>query len=203
MIRLAAALVLAWAAAAEATQDAWPALYDVAGVAEDDVLNVRAAPDAAAPIVATLTHDAAGIEVIRPGPRHDWGLVNTGEGIGWVSLAYMARRPGQWAGAVPEVAQCFGTEPFWSLLQEAGTLRLDRPGADGTPLPITWQGGTLAHRGRYALTAGDGATGLAVTLAVADCGDGMSDRAYGIEATVIVDGTDGPDMLWGCCSLAR
>ena len=202
MIRLAAALALL-AAPAMATQDGWPALYDVAGVAADDVLNVRSAPSAGAEIVGTLPPDAAGVEVIRPNARETWGLVNTGEGSGWVSLSYMTRQPGQWDGAIPAIAQCFGTEPFWRLVRDGDTLRLDRPDAEGPQLSVAWQDGTPSHRGRFALRASDGMSTVTATLATATCGDGMSDRAYGIETTVVTDGLGGHEVLWGCCSLAR
>lgn len=77
------------ASAAAATFDAWPALYDVSGVASDDVLNIRAEPSADAPIIGTLAHDATNVEIIRDG-ENGWGLVNTDEGTGWVSFAYLA-----------------------------------------------------------------------------------------------------------------
>lgn len=67
------------ASAAAATFDAWPALYDVSGVASDDVLNIRAEPSADAPIIGTLAHDATNVEIIRDG-ENGWGLVNTDEG---------------------------------------------------------------------------------------------------------------------------
>ena len=104
MIR-ALLLLFLLAGPAAATQDQWPALFDVSGVAPDDVLNIRAAPSASAEIIGTLAPDAAGVEVVRPDSRHGWGLVNTGEGSGWASLAFLVRRPGQWLGAeIPKPA---------------------------------------------------------------------------------------------------
>ena len=35
------------------------------------------------------------------------------------------------------------------------------------------------------------------------CGDGMSDRAYGMEATVILGGGKAAQMLRGCCRLTK
>jgi hypothetical protein len=61
--------------------------------------------------VATMRR---GIEVIRR-TRGDLGPREHGERPGWVSLRYLARRPGQWDGAFPESRACYGTEPFWSL----------------------------------------------------------------------------------------
>lgn len=63
MIRSALALIL-WLAAGPAAAQDLPAVYDVAGVAADDVLNVRAEPSAEAPVLRTLAPDAGGIEVV-------------------------------------------------------------------------------------------------------------------------------------------
>lgn len=108
-------LLLILAAPAHATQEyILPTLFDVTGVAADDVLNIRQLPDADAPIIGTLSPDAKGIEVVED--TGGWGRVNSGEGSGWVSMRYMAYRTDVWhEGALPDGFSCFGTEPFWSL----------------------------------------------------------------------------------------
>ena len=63
MIRWSAALWLALATPGMATVDTWPALYDVAFVASDDVLNIRSGPGASFDIIGSLAHDAEGVEV--------------------------------------------------------------------------------------------------------------------------------------------
>ena len=86
MIRLALFLIVA-AGPALATQDGWPALYDVTGVDSADVLNIRSEPGAAGDVIGALPPDAQNVEVIRDNDGHaTWGLINTGEGTGWVSL---------------------------------------------------------------------------------------------------------------------
>lgn len=97
-----------------ATTEGWPALFDVVGVSFDDVLNVRSSPDPDAEIIGDLAPSSKDVEVVRPDDTGNWGLVNSGEGTGWVSLAFLARQPGAWSGQFPDRAQCFGTEPFWS-----------------------------------------------------------------------------------------
>lgn len=141
--------------------------------------------------------------MIRPNPRETWGLVNTGEGTGWVSLAYLARRPGQWYGRMPAIAACFGTEPFW-------TLRATPPGADMPSelslsrldgitqvFMVTGRAGSATRRDRHAILA-EGAT---LRLSLSACGDGMSDRTYGIDADLMI-GADELLMLSGCCTLS-
>jgi hypothetical protein len=190
-------LLLVLPHAAQATQDGWPALFDVTGVAIDDVLNVRAAPDASAPIVGTLAPDARGVEVIRANDRLTWGLVTTRERSGWVSLAFLERRPGQWDGAFPALASCVGTEPFWSLTLEgdAATLTTPESRIEGT---VVARLGSLNRRDRHglrvALPEGRSIAGVISTEA---CSDGMSDRAYGLA----LDALHGEAVLSGCCSL--
>ena len=207
LLQAVAALLMVLAGPAAATQDAWPALFDVTGVAADDVLNVRAEPSAASAIVGTIAQDARDVEVIAPNARQTWGQVNAGEAPGWVSLRFLRRQPGQWLGAIPEVRHCVGTEPFWSLsLDRDGAVTFATPDRDPVGGTILERVAAEGRRDRYAVTGVlDGPTGdehLALRLALASCGDGMSDRSYGIEADLILDGADGARLLSGCCTLA-
>lgn len=200
-LALAAALL---AGPAAATQDAFPALYDVAGVASDDVLNVRARPDAAAQIVGTLPPDARDVEVIELAPRVDWGRVNVNGTSGWVSLRFMERHPGQFFGAFPEIARCAGTEPFWSLRREGADFAISGVDLPGTRFSTTWRGSSLGRRDRHAMTlaAETGETATAV-IAYTQCSDGMSDYRYGLTLDLVREGgPDGPALYSGCCSLA-
>ena len=202
MIRLALVLI-ALALPARATQDAWPALHDVVGVAADDVLNIREEPSATSAIVGTLAHDATEIEVIRATDDLRWGLVNTGERSGWVSMAYLERGPGQWWGAASPLASCSGTEPFWTLEIGADWV-LSTPEGEAFRAPAQELSGSVMSRWRHggvSLTA-DGRPVVLVTGAET-CTDGMSDREYGIGATLMVGA--GAEMTYyaGCCTLAR
>ncbi len=63
--------------------------YVVAGVAADDVLNVREGPGVEHPIVAELAPDATG--VLTTGfAAGDWWEVQIGEVIGWVNSTFLA-----------------------------------------------------------------------------------------------------------------
>lgn len=202
-MRLLAVLFCFWALPAFATQDAWPALYDVSNVATDDVLNIRQAPDAGAPIIGSLAPDAEDIEVIRPDDRHVWGLVNTGKGSGWVSLRYLARAPGQWQGAMPAVARCAGTEPFWSLNVEGEALIYTAISDSARDYRLTQSGPAQGRRDSFHLIA-EGPNGTAIaTVSARACSDGMSDRAYGLAVDLLLQGGDGWQHQTGCCSLGR
>lgn len=204
MIR-AALIWLALACPAAATQDRWPALFDVAGVDESDVLNIRAAPSADAEIVGSLRHDARDIEVVRPNDRETWGLINTGEGTGWVSLAFLARQPGQWLGSEIEAASCGGTEPFWGLKINGPAVTWSVPGGDAVEEVsgrVVERLSADARRDVQGLMfeLATGAEGVGI-LTLEACGDGMSDRAYGIRLDLVTGLGKTPALYSGCCSL--
>lgn len=185
-----------------ATQDGWPALFDVTGVAATDVLNIRAAPSASAPIIGTLAPDAEGIEVIAANDRLTWGRVNTGETSGWVSLAYLARRPGQWDGALPQVDACFGTEPFWRITRSGDEIVFASAGEDALAFRTTAFSGSQNRRDSFHLFA-QGASGSATLILVTEqCSDGMSDRLYGISVQALLQAGDDLRHVSGCCTLS-
>lgn len=196
-------LICFWMGLAGVAAQDLPQLYDVTGVTADDVLNIRAAPDADAPILGTLGHDARGVEVVAANAGGTWGQVNTGEGAGWVSMRFMAAR-----GVVidnfnlPVGLSCFGTEPFWALDADEDALRFHTPEIPARDLAL-WVAqdsgvpGDLRRMIRFA-----GPEGPAVAyIHPADCNDGMSDRAYGLRVAVML-GLDS-SLLTGCCSLSR
>jgi peptidoglycan/xylan/chitin deacetylase (PgdA/CDA1 family) len=69
------------------------ATWDVTGVAVDDVLNVRAGPGVTHPVVATLAHDAAGLEStgrIAGVGGQLWREIGVpGATTGWVNAGYL------------------------------------------------------------------------------------------------------------------
>lgn len=198
------------AATAHATQDAWPALFDVSSVAATDVLNIRAAPSPGASIVGALDPRATGIEVIRPNDRHGWGLVNAGDRAGWVSLSFLRRQPGQWLGAHPRIRRCVGTEPFWNMsLSEDDGISWQAPDTEMLRGRVTSRWASESRRDRHALSVSfdpaEGALPSSALLFVeaATCRDGMSDREYGLSVNVLLGNFAGARMVSGCCSLAE
>ena len=197
MKHLLAVLLLWVASAATATVDAWPALYDVSGVAADDVLNIRETPSASAPIVGALAPNARNVEVIRLNDAETWGLVNAGERSGWVSLAYMQRQPDQWAGRYPQITSCYGTEPFWGLAVEATRTTLSFFGEVAVDAPGMMRLQSSNRLDRFALRAG----GITAILLEQSCNDGMSDREFGLSIELVAP-VDGNTMqLSGCCTI--
>lgn len=191
------ALLLA-ALPAAATQNAWPALYDVTGVAANDVLNVRAGPSVSEPVIGTLAPDARGVEVIRPSHGEGWGLVNVGGRAGWASLAYLQRRQNQFMGAPVPLERCFGTEPFWSLAISDDRLRFSEPEGDREG-PLERRVTSDLQRNLLALVGSIGGQPLHAIVRYEQCSDGMSDREFGFGVAM----TLGDRLLAGCCSLSR
>ena len=204
MRRLALALLLATALPAAATQEyILPTLFDVTDVAADDVLNIRSAPSARSEIIGTLAPDARRIEVVAHDASGRWGQVNAGERHGWVALRYLAYRTDVWeAGDVPPTLSCAGTEPFWWLAPQAGRLRYATP-EDEIDLPLTAILSTGVFRSpRRTLMGAEDGTRLTAVVTPAACSDGMSDRAYGLDATLVIERDGTLEMRTGCCSIA-
>lgn len=198
-MRLILALLALIATPAWATQEyILPTLFDVAGVAADDVLNIRENPSASAPIIGHLAPNARNVEVVAQ--RNGWMQVNTDERSGWVNARYLTYRVDIWEqDALPDGLVCVGTEPFWSVAVAGDNVTLDRPeGAQTMALHRILSTGW--HRNPRRAVVADGLTAV---IAPAACSDGMSDRAYGLEATVILGTGTQAQMLNGCCSLSR
>jgi len=184
--------------AVPAVADSLPALYAVTGVPANDVLNIRAEPDAGATLIGTVPADAADVEVVALSPDGQWAQVNSGEVSGYTAVRYLRRQPGPEWFSLKTGLLCVGTEPFWSLsLQPQLDALYSTPEID-TLLPILTRWSGASHAPMVGLALGDGGF---ITLRSAQCSDGMSDRSFGIASTLFLIGDTGPLTQTGCCSL--
>lgn len=200
-----AACALLLAGPAEATQEyLLPTLFDVAGVAAGDALNVRAEPRAASEVLGALTADAERVEVVAHDPSGRWGRVNHGGRSGWVAMRFLAYRTDVWEpGRLPEGLRCLGTEPFWLLRFPPEGIVLETPAEPEVRMALEAALDTGVFRSpRRAAVARGGDRRLTVVIAPVACGDGMSDRAYGLSADVILERAGEASLLTGCCSIA-
>jgi len=182
-----------------AAADGLPALHDVTGVAGNDVLNIRAAPDATAPVLGSIAPDATGVEVVGLSPDGRWAVVNTGEGRGYAALRYLARQAAPEWFSLQVPLTCSGTEPFWSFAYDpAQPVAVFSTPEGQAPFELTTRWPGTPYQRTAALALGDRRF---ATLQAAACSDGMSDRAYGIAASFFMIGSTGPAILSGCCSL--
>lgn len=191
------------AAPAQAITTDFPALYNVAGVATDDVLNVRDAPAPSAAIIATLPATRTGLEVLGPSDDGTWMRVGLGEVSGWVNARFLEAQPPRASGSLPIPMRCYGTEPFWGLNFPAGDFaEFERMPEPETPFRIAYQATPLGGKtGEVAarLTSED-ATGT-VVLRREYCSDGMSDRDFGLSVLFLLERGDASVLHAGCCSL--
>ncbi|CUH79262.1 COG3650 family protein [Tropicibacter naphthalenivorans] len=195
MIKTVALMILL--AGSAAAQDL-PALYNVTGVASDDILNVRTRPMASANVIGTLAYDATGVEVLEE--ENGWGRVNVDGQPGWANLRFLAEVPGsQITGAAQ--FNCFGTEPFWSVFvrpedQVVFSTPQDPDRAYSVGALVTASGRFSPH----AILGTAPGQNISVTVSQRACTDGMSDNAFGFEGTVITSGYD-TQVYSGCCTL--
>ncbi|SDD91998.1 SH3 domain-containing protein [Paracoccus isoporae] len=195
-------LLTAVALPAWATQEyILPTLFDVHGVAADDVLNIRERPDAGSPIIGSLAPDATGIEIIET--EGNWGLLNTNERTGWVSMRYLRYRTDVWQDdAVPAGLRCGGNEPFWMIEPRDGGLMWWTPEGEMFYDDLTVLDTGVFRSPRRALLASGPEGRLTASITNAACNDGMSDMRYGLDAIVVRDG-ETPRLSTGCCWIAR
>lgn len=182
---------------AQATQEyILPTLFDVTGVAADDVLNIRETPSANAPIIGSLAPDQTHVEVIEE--RDGWGRVNSDERSGWISMRYLIYRTDVWEqGRLPASFACHGTEPFWGLGVADGQLIYGDPETPESRRPVRQ---VLAGSGFRDPTRAILADGITVSVVPQICSDGMSDMLFGLRASVIMH-EEPPYLLQGCCSI--
>ncbi len=204
MKRLLLCLGLLWPGLAGA--QVLPALYDVAGVAGDDVLNIRVGPDADSAAMGSLPPDAKAVEVVALSPDGKWAQINAGEGAGWVALRFLHKQDRPDWFALDYSLECFGTEPFWTLFIDPAikSAHIKTPEKEGPELDITsiWPGSAFQPTAAVQYT-GANASGIAV-LRGQVCSDGMSDQSFGIALDLFQAAS--PDQsgqtLHGCCRLA-
>lgn len=196
--------LLAAAPAAATPEYILPTLFDVTGVAGSDVLNIRAAPEAGAPIIGTLAPDARGVEVVGTDASGRWARVNTGEQSGWAALRFLAYQVDVWTpGALPPTLHCLGTEPFWAFRPQGDGLVFATPQVPDSRMRVDRVLATGVFRDpRRVVTAYGETDHLTAVIVPMACSDGMSDRAFGLDVTVVLTGHGDAQVLTGCCSIA-
>lgn len=88
--------------------------FNVFGVRDDDVLNIRDKPSGTALKIGYFSYDAVLIEIIKTTPNGKWGYVKASGGImGWISMRYLTPATLETYGntEIPIGLNCITTEP--------------------------------------------------------------------------------------------
>lgn len=183
-----------------------PALFDVTGVAADDVLNIRENPRATGAKVGDLAPDRTGVEVVELSESGDWGRVNSGEGSGWVRMTFLSEQPGPGEGETlfGQPLACSGTEPFWSMAFAPNVDAVFAP-IDSEPVAFTvaadMMSSNVAGQAQAVIAGAYGGETVTGIVRRAICSDGMSDRVFGLSLDMVMTDGDGSRLLSGCCTL--
>ncbi|MEM8731305.1 MAG: SH3 domain-containing protein [Pseudomonadota bacterium] len=174
----------------------FPKLYDVVGVASDDVLNLRAGPASSADIVGALPPDTTGVEVVAKSENDFWLQVAQPENMAWAAAGYLKVHPTDPDVLFTRKLSCGGVEPSWTLSVTQGDgAVLSRMDLDDIDLPAGLVRESPNMADRYFLDLGENHAAL---LAAQSCSDTMSDRIYGLSISLVVDPSK---SLSGCCAL--
>lgn len=180
------------------TAQEFPASFYVSNVDANDTLNIRSEPSSNAEIIGEFGPYRLNIEVLETNADATWARVGYGEGMGWVSMAYLSPAQTPEAGTIPRPLRCFGTEPFWSIdffprgeefstPEQQSRLTLTRE--------LTSDSGYLAQFGQ------DSESERMLIIKRSACNDGMSDRDFGFTATLF-SALNGQNAVHsGCCTL--
>jgi uncharacterized protein YgiM (DUF1202 family) len=176
-----------------------PAVYSVTHVTADDVLWVRAEPDASSTPVNALAPDAPVSVIAMASPR--WAKVTVGQTVGYVNAAYLTRGGGVTTSSGLQMNLiCRGTEPFWTL-----EIAADRS-VNYTMMGGSEQTSALNQASPSAMTGGYPYTIAAQPVSgIIDqrmCSDGMSDIVYPWSIVLNAPNEAGNMMTaHGCCTL--
>ncbi|VAW23038.1 hypothetical protein MNBD_ALPHA12-1786 [hydrothermal vent metagenome] len=179
-----------------------PAYYRVAGVAANDVLNIRQTASAGSPVVGSLAPGAFPVEVIKT--SDGWGYVASSEGMGWVSLHFLQQISfAKFAQTnLPEGLNCGGTEPFWSLVMAGDKIAYSALGQANSTYSLVESGVAQNSGGTTSFVIGQN-NGRPLTGIVSNqiCSDGMSDIDYGRRIDLLISGPGGTSAFSGCCNV--
>lgn len=183
----------------------FPTYHQVTGVASDDVLNIRAEPDAASAIIGGFDPGEQPVEILATtvSGGQVWGMTLLGERNGWVAMRFLRSIdvPLIADTRIPAGLRCFGTEPFWRFAAQPDNLEYLGVDDAGLVLPIASATTAAGRNHRFSLLGiGSGGRMTAIISRGETCSDGMSDAAYGWRVDLLVEG-ETLRQVEGCCTL--
>jgi len=181
-----------------------PAYYRVAGVASNDVLNVRQGAGSSFPTIGSLAPNAFPVEVIKT--RDGWAYVAAQEGMGWVSLHFLEQISfAKFANTnLPEGLTCSGTEPFWSLVMAGDKLTYSAMDQGAKTYSLVESGQMQNLGGTTSFVIGqNNSRPLTGIVSNQICSDGMSEIDYARRIDLLLSGAGagGTSGYSGCCHI--
>ncbi|WP_179957543.1 SH3 domain-containing protein [Exilibacterium tricleocarpae] len=190
-------------ASSEAAASSSRQWLQVANVAEDDALNLRAAARGQANVVYRIPYDGANLLKITE--QGDWTKVSYRGMQGWVYSKYVRTAQHQaLSNNFGGELFCLGTEPHWNLKTRAHVAEFKKLSdkSEWVLNDIIRRGvnQTNLWMGSFTDTAGAATAIAAVFHRTENCSDGMSDENYPLSITVIDHQTQ---LLSGCCRVVK
>ena len=197
VVRPLLASLLSLLAAASACAEGEETLYEVVKVDPSDVLYVRGAPEASAPIVGAIPFDASGITIVeQPANGSPWAKISRGDVQGYVNMTYLAPRTPTDA-VLPSALQCGGTEPFWSFTRKGAHGTFEPMGEQQVEMSLREPTSGANRPNIWLLESGEMPSRITAFIrSDRSCSDGMSDTAYRYE--IFLRAND--RLLSGCCN---
>lgn len=175
----------------------------------EDLLNLRSAPNGNARIVATIPANSTGVVGLgkqSQSGQSTWVQVKWAGLQGWVNRKYLVvdTNKGNAPSTKPAtnkdaLLRCSGTEPFWSIQINQHSMKIDL--LDGTKYsaPVSFRQRS-SNNTSIAVVAGtrNNATTTAFMQKVEACSDGMSDKNYPYSITAVLRNQK---VVSGCCAL--
>ena len=174
-----------------------PSLYNVTGVASNDVLNVRKDPTNKANIIGELRPDATNVEIIALSNDRKWGLVNIGDVAGWAFMRFLQpqNRP-----TSPLRLICHGNDPSWSMSID-GNAVFKFLNDDELFLGAIETISSANRTDRMVLRSKSVTGAMTAHVGAQLCDDRASDRAFGISLDTLIISDDDTAYYSGCCKL--
>jgi len=190
-------VALAMPSIAQAEFQLFPIVYEVVGVASDDVLNVRAEPNASAYDLGDLAPGQQ-TEVTAFDETGKWARVLWQGEDGWVARRFLqiVDQYGDDFSGMPVNLNCGGTEPFWNAeIYPKAEFSITKMGGETSWMPIE---GSIMSSNMYHPNYAFETPRFTGFIRRAECSDGMSDVTCGWALDLL---EKGEKRLWsGCCS---
>lgn len=180
--------------------------YQLTGLAEGEVLNVRSGPSTEYDIIGKLKMNNDAFEILERDPEHEWGRILWQDREGWVFLEYVQQVSPDMVPAsnIPIKLHCSGAEPYWDYTVTSTTevsfkILFDDFEANTTIESVLESANSANIPTALVATGKD--LKLTAVLDPQQCQDGTTQRLFGWSIDLLVERDNNKQLYSGCCSL--